>query len=77
MLRSLCFMPSLSISSIARVRTKIQATITAQVNATAPDGSTTARKLGTASMTLTDKATAKSSDNGQFLIADNSSCPVL
>jgi hypothetical protein len=28
-------------------------------------------------MTLTDKATAKSSHNGQFLVAENSSVPSL
>jgi Protein of unknown function (DUF3309) len=64
---------NLSIGSIARVKTKIHATITAHVNATAPDGTTTARKSRTASITLTDKATAKSSHSGQFLDTDNSS----
>ena len=61
------------VGSIARLKTNIQATTTAHVNATAPDGTTTSRKYGTASITLTDRATPKSSDSGQFLIANNSS----
>ena len=61
---------ALSVGAIARERTNIQATITAQVNATAFDGTTTLRKSGTARMTLTDKATAKSDHSGQFLTAD-------
>ena len=60
----------LTIGSIARVRTKIQATITAHVSATAPDGTTTLRKSGTTSTTLRDTATAKSDHSAQFFIAD-------
>ena len=61
----------LTIGSIARLRTNIQATTTAQVNAIAPDGTTTSRKSGTTSTTLRDKATAKSDHSGQFFIADD------
>ena len=61
----------LSVGSIARVRTNIQATTTAQVNAMAPDETTTLRKSGTASTTLRDKATANSDHSGQFFIADD------
>ena len=67
----------LTIGSIARVRTKIQATITAHVSATAPDGTTTLRKSGTTSTTLRDTATAKSDHSAQFFIADNNRVPSL
>ena len=64
----LCLDTHLTIGSIARLRTNIQATTTAQVNAIAPDGTTTSRKSGTTSTTLRDKATAKSDHSGQFFI---------
>ena len=67
----------LTVGSIARLRTNIQATTTAQVNAIAPDGTTTSRKSGTTSTTLRDKATAKSDHSGQFFIADDNRVPGL
>ena len=67
----------LTIGSIARVRTKNQATITAHVSATAPDGTTTLRKSGTTSTTLRDTATAKSDHSAQFFITDNNRVPSL
>jgi hypothetical protein len=60
-----------SIGLIARVRTNIQPTAAAQANATGFEGATYARKLGTASTTVTDTATAKSDHNARFFIADN------
>jgi hypothetical protein len=66
---------ALSAGAIAREKTNIQATITAQVNATAFDGTTTLRKSGTARTTLRDKATAKSDHSGQFLTADANHLP--
>jgi hypothetical protein len=66
---------ALSVGSIARVRTNIQATNTAQVNGTASDGTRTLRKSGTASTMLREKATAKSDHRGQFFIADNKRLP--
>src|ERR1700735_3815726 len=56
----LCLDTHLNIGSIARLRTNIQATTTAQFNAIAPAETTTSRKPGTTSTTLRDKATAKS-----------------
>src|SRR6478609_6275320 len=73
----LCLDTHLTIGSIARLRTNIQATTTAQVNAIAPDGTTTSRKPGTTSTTLRDKATAKSDHSGQFFIADDNRLPSL
>ena len=73
----LCLDTHLTIGSIARLRTNIQATTTAQVNAIAPDGTTTSRKSGTTSTTLRDKATAKSDHSGQFFIADDNRVPSL
>jgi hypothetical protein len=68
---------ALTVGAIARERTNIQAAITAQVNATAFDGTTILRKSGTARTTLRDKATAKSDHSGQFLTADVSHLPSL
>jgi hypothetical protein len=65
----------LTIGSIARVRTNIQATATAQVNGTASDGTTTLRKSGTARTMVREKATAKSDHSGQFFIATNKRLP--
>jgi hypothetical protein len=73
----LCLDTHLTIGSIARLRTNIQATTTAQVNAIAPDGTTTSRKSGTTSTTLRDKATAKSDHSGQFFIVDDNRVPGL
>src|SRR5271165_3819298 len=73
----LCLDTHFTIGSIARLRTNIQATTTAQVNAIAPDGTTTSRKSGTTSTTLRDKATAKSDHCGQFFIADDNRVPGL
>jgi hypothetical protein len=68
---------ALSVGSIARVRTNVQATTTAQVNGTASDGTTTLRKSGTASTMLREKATAKSDHSGQFFIADSKRPPLV
>jgi hypothetical protein len=60
-----------SVGLIALLRTKIQATITAQATPTAPDGNAIARRSGTARTTLRERATAKSDQNGQFLLPGN------
>jgi hypothetical protein len=57
-----------SVGAIARLSTKIQATITAQATPPTPDGNATARRSGTARTTLRERATAKSSQNDQFLM---------
>ena len=69
--------PTSLLAQLHGLRTNIQATTTAQVNAIAPDGTTTSRKSGTTSTTLRDKATAKSDHSGQFFIADDNRVPGL
>jgi hypothetical protein len=65
----------LTTGSIARVRTNIQATTTAQVNGTASDGATTLRKSGTARTMVREKATTNSDHSGQFFIATSKRVP--